>query len=72
MAKWLPNISTIILNFLSDTITLSYNLNSSINIEVPMLKSGLTWWTDKYVKFRNPTSSDLASAFAGKIQTVTQ
>ncbi|XP_076405172.1 cell cycle control protein 50C isoform X1 [Peromyscus maniculatus bairdii] len=49
----------------NDTITLSYNLNSSINIEVPMLKSGLTWWTDKYVKFRNPTSSDLASAFAG-------
>ncbi|OBS82167.1 hypothetical protein A6R68_23844, partial [Neotoma lepida] len=44
----------------NDTITLSYNLNSSINIEVPMLKNGLTWWTDKYVKFRNPRSSDLA------------
>ncbi|XP_059132835.1 cell cycle control protein 50C isoform X2 [Peromyscus eremicus] len=49
----------------NDTITLSYNLNSSINIEVPMLKSGLTWWTDKYVKFRNPRAGDLASAFAG-------
>ncbi|KAK7826486.1 hypothetical protein U0070_017067 [Myodes glareolus] len=44
----------------NDTITLSYHLNSSIHIEVPMLKSGLTWWTDKYVKFRNPRTSDLA------------
>lgn len=70
MVKWLPIIFTVILNFLSDTITLSYHLNSSIHIEVPMLKSGLTWWTDKYVKFRNPRTSDLASAFAGKIQTV--
>ncbi|MEJ1283108.1 transmembrane protein 30C [Cricetulus griseus] len=49
----------------NDTITLSYNLNSSIHIEVPMLKSGLAWWTDKYVKFQNPRASDLASAFAG-------
>ncbi|CAH6792425.1 cell cycle control protein 50C [Phodopus roborovskii] len=49
----------------NDTITLSYNLNSSINIKVPMLKTGLTWWTDKYVKFRNPRTSDLASVFAG-------
>ncbi|XP_013207627.1 cell cycle control protein 50C-like isoform X2 [Microtus ochrogaster] len=49
----------------NDTITLSYHLNSSIHIEVPMLKSGLAWWTDKYIKFRNPRTSDLASAFAG-------
>ncbi|KAL1789195.1 cell cycle control protein 50C isoform X1 [Sigmodon hispidus] len=49
----------------NDTITLLYTLNSSIHIQVPLLKSGLTWWTDKYVKFRNPRSSDLASAFAG-------
>ncbi|ERE75768.1 cell cycle control protein 50C-like protein, partial [Cricetulus griseus] len=33
----------------NDTITLSYNLNSSIHIEVPMLKSGLAWWTDKFI-----------------------
>ncbi|XP_050005060.1 cell cycle control protein 50C-like [Alexandromys fortis] len=50
----------------NDTITLSYHLNSSIHIEVPMLKSGLAWWTDKYIKFQNPRTSDLASAFAGR------
>ncbi|XP_040606567.1 cell cycle control protein 50C isoform X2 [Mesocricetus auratus] len=49
----------------NDTITLSYNLNSSIHIKVPMLKSGLAWLTDKYVKFQNPRTSDLASVFAG-------
>ncbi|XP_058411498.1 cell cycle control protein 50C-like [Diceros bicornis minor] len=49
----------------NDTIILSYNLNSSIHIKVPMLRSGITWWTDKYVKFRNPSSNNLSSAFAG-------
>lgn len=49
----------------NDTITLSYNLNSSTQIEVPMLRSGLTWWTDKYVKFRNPRTSNFTSTFAG-------
>ncbi|ELK08540.1 Cell cycle control protein 50C [Pteropus alecto] len=46
-----------------DTI-LSYNLNSSIHIRMPMLSSDIVWWTDKYVKFQNPSSS-LPSAFAG-------
>ncbi|KAM9201181.1 LOW QUALITY PROTEIN: cell cycle control protein 50C-like [Dugong dugon] len=49
----------------NDTIILSYNLNSSIHIQVSMLRSGITWWTDKYVKFKNPSSSNLSSAFAG-------
>nr|XP_055171875.1 cell cycle control protein 50C-like [Nyctereutes procyonoides] len=49
----------------NDTIILSYNLNSSIPIEVPMLRSKITWWTDKYVKFQNPSSINLSSAFAG-------
>ncbi|XP_070100009.1 cell cycle control protein 50C-like isoform X6 [Equus przewalskii] len=49
----------------NDTIILSYKLNSSVHIQVPMLRSGITWWTDKYIKFRNPSSSNLSSAFAG-------
>uniref|UniRef100_A0A452SGH6 Cell cycle control protein n=1 Tax=Ursus americanus TaxID=9643 RepID=A0A452SGH6_URSAM len=49
----------------NDTIILSYKLNSSIPIKVPMLRSGITWWTDKYVKFQNPSSINLSSAFAG-------
>ncbi|XP_016055225.1 PREDICTED: cell cycle control protein 50C-like [Miniopterus natalensis] len=49
----------------NDTIILLYNLNSSIYVEVPMLANGITWWTDKFIKFQNPISSDLPSAFAG-------
>ncbi|XP_062036571.1 cell cycle control protein 50C-like [Lepus europaeus] len=49
----------------NDTIILSYNLNSSIHIQVPMLKTGITWRTDKYVKFKNPGASNLTDKFAG-------
>lgn len=51
--------------FPADTIHLFYNLNSSV-IQVPLLKTGNSWWTDKNVKFRNPKSYNLSSAFAGK------
>ncbi|XP_045708028.1 cell cycle control protein 50C-like [Phyllostomus hastatus] len=49
----------------NDTIILSYNLNSSVRIKVPMLSNGITWWTDKFIKFQNPNSNNLPSAFAG-------
>ncbi|XP_040836516.1 cell cycle control protein 50C-like isoform X2 [Ochotona curzoniae] len=49
----------------NDTITLIYELNSAIQIQVPMLKSGITWWTDKYVKFGNPANANLSDHFAG-------
>ncbi|KAL4677249.1 hypothetical protein H8957_008256 [Semnopithecus entellus] len=49
----------------NDTIILLHNINSSVQIKVPMLKSGLTWWTDKYVKFQNPSSKNLADEFRG-------
>ncbi|NXG46678.1 CC50C protein, partial [Psilopogon haemacephalus] len=48
----------------NDTIELFYSLNSSV-IEVPLLKTGNCWWTDKNVKFHNPKSYNLSSAFAG-------
>ncbi|NXS85701.1 CC50C protein, partial [Erpornis zantholeuca] len=48
----------------NDTIDLFYNHNSSV-IQVPLLKTGNSWWTDKNVKFRNPESYNLSSAFAG-------
>uniref|UniRef100_U3IS51 Cell cycle control protein n=1 Tax=Anas platyrhynchos platyrhynchos TaxID=8840 RepID=U3IS51_ANAPP len=48
----------------NDTIDLFYNFNSSV-IQVPLLKTGNSWWTDKNVKFRNPQSHNLSSAFAG-------
>ncbi|KAM5275972.1 cell cycle control protein 50C-like [Hipposideros larvatus] len=49
----------------NDTIILSYNLNSSIHIKVPLLSSGIAWWTDKHIKFRNPSLNNVPSAFAG-------
>ncbi|XP_053420593.1 cell cycle control protein 50C-like [Nycticebus coucang] len=49
----------------NDTIILSYSPSSPIHIQVPLLKSGLTWWTDKYVKFQNPVSTNLANYFKG-------
>ncbi|XP_019404404.1 PREDICTED: cell cycle control protein 50C-like isoform X1 [Crocodylus porosus] len=49
----------------NDTISLFYYTNLSTAIQVPLLKTGNSWWTDKYVKFRNPTSHNLTSAFAG-------
>ncbi|NXS64306.1 CC50C protein, partial [Brachypteracias leptosomus] len=54
----------LLLVFPADTIDLSYNLNSSV-IQVPLLKTGHSWWTDKNVKFRNPKSYNLSFAFAG-------
>uniref|UniRef100_A0A8C5YEK1 Cell cycle control protein n=1 Tax=Microcebus murinus TaxID=30608 RepID=A0A8C5YEK1_MICMU len=47
----------------NDTIILSYNVNSSLQIKVPMLKTGLTWWTDEYVKFQNPNTDNLFFSF---------
>lgn len=51
--------------FPPDTIDLFYNFNSSV-IQVPLLRTGNSWWTDKNVKFRNPESHNLSTAFAGK------
>lgn len=68
--KLLGYNSNKISNFLTDTITLIYELNSAIQIQVPMLKSGITWWTDKYVKFGNPANANLSDHFAGKTYSV--
>ncbi|RMC11900.1 hypothetical protein DUI87_11027 [Hirundo rustica rustica] len=48
----------------NDTIDLFYSRNSSV-IQVPLLRTGNSWWTDKNVKFRNPEAYNLSSAFAG-------
>ncbi|XP_077198168.1 cell cycle control protein 50C-like [Paroedura picta] len=49
----------------NDTIDLFYYPDSTTALRVPVLRQGNTWWTDKNVKFRNPTSHNLSSAFAG-------
>lgn len=50
----------------NDTILLFYHPDASTKIEIPLLKTGNTWWSDKNVKFSNPKPNDnLAQAFAG-------
>lgn len=66
------NLLTQSLIFPTDTIVLLYNFNSSTHIRVPMVRTETAWWTDKYVKFQNPTFQNLSSAFAGKIHTLAQ
>ncbi|XP_053560544.1 cell cycle control protein 50C [Bombina bombina] len=48
----------------NDTITLLYRKDTTSTIQVPLLRTGNTWWTDKNVKFKNP-EGDLTQAFAG-------
>ncbi|KAM6310290.1 LOW QUALITY PROTEIN: cell cycle control protein 50C-like [Aegotheles albertisi] len=56
--------SAIANSMFNDTIDLFDNLDSSV-IQVPLLKTGNSWWTDKNMKFRNPESYNLSSEFAG-------
>ncbi|XP_019628218.1 PREDICTED: cell cycle control protein 50A-like isoform X1 [Branchiostoma belcheri] len=47
----------------SDTLTLSYG-----STPVGLINTGIAWWTDKNVKFRNPTGSSLQDAFSGTLK----
>uniref|UniRef100_UPI00358E841F cell cycle control protein 50A-like n=1 Tax=Myxine glutinosa TaxID=7769 RepID=UPI00358E841F len=47
----------------NDTLKLYYQ---GKNVSVPLLKTGIAWWTDKNVKFQNPPQDgDLKKAFDG-------
>ncbi|KAG7501935.1 cell cycle control 50C-like [Solea senegalensis] len=52
----------------NDSFTLMYHEPSSTPVKVPLLRRGITWYTDKNVKFRNPkmnSSMNLAQVFEG-------
>ncbi|XP_006009004.1 transmembrane protein 30C [Latimeria chalumnae] len=50
----------------NDTFHLVYVFNETTDIPVPLLRTGLAWWTDKHIKFQNPEPQDnLSAAFAG-------
>lgn len=46
-----------------------YHSNNGAPVPVPLLRGGITWYTDKNVKFRNPKTdgSTLAQVFNGKL-----
>lgn len=49
-----------------DSFTLMYHVPDGAGVAVPLLRKGITWYTDKNVKFHNPKSnSTLQQAFAG-------
>ncbi|KAL8172627.1 UNVERIFIED_CONTAM: Cell cycle control protein 50A [Gekko kuhli] len=41
----------------NDTLTL-YHIDQNGTGLIPLNKKGIAWWTDKYVKFRNPVGDD--------------
>lgn len=60
---------TLNLNFLfllhSDTFELFYIQDNGNRTRIPLMKKGIAWWTDRFVKFRNPGGDNLTAAFAG-------
>ncbi|XP_054470999.1 transmembrane protein 30C [Anoplopoma fimbria] len=57
-------------SFFNDSFTLSYRGSTGPWVPVPLLRKGITWYTDKNVKYRNPTDGNktLAQVFEGTAQ----
>lgn len=53
--------------FLADTFELFYNDPNGTKAQIPLSNTGIAWWTDKHVKFRNPglNNPNLTAAFQG-------
>lgn len=48
-----------------DTFTLTYQKHTGsvfLPVRVPLIRTGLTWYTDKNVKYRNPRTDNLTLA----------
>lgn len=50
---------------MADTLELFYNDPNGTKVQIPLTSTGIAWWTDKHVKFRNPTNSNLTAVFQG-------
>uniref|UniRef100_A0A673LQR5 Cell cycle control protein n=1 Tax=Sinocyclocheilus rhinocerous TaxID=307959 RepID=A0A673LQR5_9TELE len=42
----------------NDTLELFYNHPNGSRITIHLVKTGIAWWTDKHVKFRNPAGNN--------------
>ncbi|XP_067240854.1 transmembrane protein 30Ab [Chanodichthys erythropterus] len=47
----------------NDTLDLFYLDPNGTKTQIPLIKKGIAWWTDKHVKFRNPPGSNLTAVF---------
>ncbi|MBN3291098.1 CC50A protein, partial [Polypterus senegalus] len=55
----------------NDTLKLFFIFPNGSKSEIPLIKKGIAWWTDKNVKFRNPGgNSNLTAVFSGTIKPV--
>lgn len=48
--------------FIIDVLTLKMRVDSTY-IDVPLLRTGIAWESDKQIKFRNPSGDNLEKAF---------
>lgn len=46
----------------NDSFALTYHMSGGRTREVPLLRRGITWYTDKNVKYRNPKTENLTLA----------
>ena len=60
--SWFSNLI-----FSLDTLEL-YRIDNDTRTPITLIKKGIAWWTDKNVKFRNPTGdgNNLTALFQGK------
>lgn len=56
----------------NDTLELFYNDPNGTKIQIPLTATGIAWWTDKHVKFRNPgaENTNLTAVFQGTSKPV--
>merc|ERR1719309_1418157 len=54
-------------SFFNDSFTLKYHGSGGIEIDVPLFRKGIAWYTDKNIKFHNPTMDNrtLEQVFEG-------
>ncbi|TDH06741.1 hypothetical protein EPR50_G00116260 [Perca flavescens] len=67
MVSPLPPCGAVANSIFNDSFTLTYHGSSGPSIPVPLLRKGITWYTDKNVKYRNPKNDNmtLAQVFEG-------
>ncbi|XP_005813170.1 cell cycle control protein 50A-like [Xiphophorus maculatus] len=56
----------------NDSLELIYNDPNGTKVQIPLTATGIAWWTDKHVKFRNPgaENTNLTVVFQGTTQPV--
>uniref|UniRef100_A0A3Q0R1J1 Cell cycle control protein n=1 Tax=Amphilophus citrinellus TaxID=61819 RepID=A0A3Q0R1J1_AMPCI len=56
----------------NDTLELVYNDPNGTNVSISLVSTGIAWWTDKHVKFRNPggSNANLSAVFQGTAKPV--